>query len=141
MTTDVRSAADVAPGDLVEYRPHDAWRSPPPVVCEVVRVGKSSLTIKLSDGTQIRKAYVTRYTSRSSPGRSSRHEWHNFSRLDAHDRWLRKMPKTPFHVVADQRGFVSVVLTATDVRDHFTTANRLAALADWLAAEPSKGVP
>ena len=140
MTTDVRSAADVAPGDLVEYQPHDAWRSPPPVVCEVVRVSKASLTIKLSDGTQIRKAYVTRYTSRSFRG-PSHHEWFSFRRLDAHDRWLRKMPMTPLSVVADHRGLVSVVLTAADVRDHFTTANRLAALADWLAAEPAKGAP
>ena len=140
MTTDVRSAADVAPGDLVEYQPHDAWRSPPPVVCEVVRVSKASLTIKLSDGTQIRKAYVTRYTSRSFRG-PSHHERFNFRRLDAHDRWLRKMPMTPLSVVTDHRGLVSVVLTAADVRDHFTTANRLAALADWLAAEPAKGAP
>ena len=140
MTTDVRSAADVAPGDLVEYRPHAAWSTPPTVVCEVVRVSKASLTIKLADGTQIRKAYLTRYTSRSMRG-TSRHEWFNFRRLDAHDRWLRKMPRTPLSVVADRHGLMSVVLTAADVRDHFTTANRLAALADWLAAEPAKGAP
>ena len=140
MTTDVRSAADVAPGDLVEYQPHSAWRSPPAVVCEVVLVRKASLTIELVDGTQIRKAYVTRYMSRSMCG-TSRHEWFNFRRLDAYDRWLRKMPRTPLSVVADHRGLVSVVLTADDVRDHFTTANRIAALADWLAAEPAKGVP
>lgn len=141
MTTVVRNSGDVAPGDLVEYQPHNAWRCPPPVVCKVLRAGKSSLTVKAPDGSEIRKAYVTSYTSRSSFRGTSRHEWTNFRRLDAHDRWLSAMPKASFHIVADHRGFISAVLTAENVRDHYTTANRLAALADWLATEPAKGAP
>lgn len=141
MTTVVRNSGDVAPGDHVEYQPYNAWRSPPPVVCEVLRVGKSTLTVRAPDGSEIRKAYVTRYTSRSSFRGQSRHELTNFRRLDAHDRWLRDMPKASFHVGADHRGFVSAVLTAENVRDRYTTANQIAVLADWLEAEPARGKP
>ncbi len=51
------------------------------------------------------------------------------------------MPKASFHVGADHRGFVSAVLTADNVRDRYTTANQIAALADWLETEPAKGKP
>jgi hypothetical protein len=51
------------------------------------------------------------------------------------------MPKA-LDVIADRRrGLVSVVLTAENVRDRFTTSNHLVALADWLAREVPEGTP
>lgn len=141
MSTAVAIASDVRPGDLVEFAPYNSFRQAPPVVCAVVKVGKSSLTFTVSNGTTQRKSFTTVYTSRSFGRGPSRHTHHNFRRLDARDRWIREIPRG-LRITADaHRGFVSIVLTADDVRDHVTTSNRLALLADWLAKEPPTGAP
>lgn len=141
MTTAVSTASDVRPGDLVEFAPYNNFRQAPPVVCTVVKVGKSSLTFMAPNGTTQRKSFTTVYTSRSFGRGTSRHTHHNFRRLDARDRWIREIPRG-LSVIADaHRGFVSIVLTADDVRSHVTTGNRLALLADWLAREPPRGAP
>ncbi len=140
MMTIVNGPADVRPGDLVEFVPYNNFRTPPAIVCTVVKVGKSSLTFTTPDGQTQRKAFTASYVSRSH-FRSSRGTHHNFRRLDARDRWMREIPRG-LSVTADAyRGFVSIVLTAADVRDHATTSNRLALLADWLAKEPDRGTP
>lgn len=141
MTAAVTGAADVRPGDLVEYSPYSNFRTPPAIVCTVVKVGKSSLTFTTPDGQTQRKAFTTSYTSRSFGRVPTRHTRHNFRRLDARDRWMREIPRD-LHVTADvYRGFVSVVLTADDVRDHVTTSTGLALLAEWLTKEPPRGTP
>lgn len=146
MSVAVTSAADVRPGDLVEFAPYNNFRQAPPVVCTVVKAGKSSLTFTAPNGTTQRKSFTTAYTSRSfgrGPTRRgpTRHVHHNFRRLDARDRWMREIPRG-LNITADAyRGFVSIVLTADDVRDHVTTSNHLALLADWLAKEPARGAP
>ena len=140
MSSVVFGPADVAPSDLVNFHGYNSFRSPAPVgPCVVVRVGKASLTVRGPDGKEFRKAYVVTYRSRSTWRGVEAHTHYSFHRLDATDRWLTERPATSLSITADHRGFCSVVLTASDLRNMEATATDLAALSIWIGRQPAAG--
>lgn len=139
MATFVTDGKAVAVGDIVTYHQRGKHRSPPPVVCTVVRATRTGLTVKLPDGSMVSRQFAVTYRVRAWGGGTATH--HNFHRLDGRERWLLAKPEG-LNVVADyHRGFSTVILTADDVRDLRTTTIRLAELADWLEREVAKGTP
>ena len=139
MSSVVFGPADVAVGDLVSFHGYNSFRSPAPVgPCVVVRVGKASLTVRGPDGREFRKAYVVTYRSRSWRGGET-HTHYSFHRLDATDRWLTERPATSLSITADHRGFCSVVLTSSDLRNMEATTADLAALSIWIGRQPTAG--
>lgn len=139
MPTKVTGGASVAVGDTVAYCERGEFRSPPPVICTVVRITRTGMTVKLPNGSTINRAFRTTYRVRSWGGGIGEH--YNFGRLDGRERWLRELPAGLSAVTDYQRGLVSVVLTDEDIRNHLTTSNRLAELAAWLAREVPAGTP
>jgi hypothetical protein len=135
----VRSAKDVSVGDAVEYFQRGKRRNPAPVPCTVVRITRTGLTVRMPDGSTTNKRIATPY--KSSTWDRKTHVHYNFHRPDARERWLADRPKALSPLVDYARGFVSVVLTADDVRNHAATSMKLLALANWLAREVPQGVP
>ena len=123
MATPIRSYDVVAVGDTVELRRPGY----PPEACKVIS-GRTpnGMTVQLRSGLKVRHPYVE----------ANGHV--NFYSLNARECWLAAPPaEFDGAVCADLgRGFVSMVLTADDVRDLAATTVRLKKLAAWLAAEP-----
>lgn len=125
MGTPILRPADVVAGDLIKLqRPYGQA-----TVCKVVRAGVSGVTVQLPSGAENRLPYTE-----VRLGAVSVLTHVNFYSLDARERWLATAPDG---VIADAaRGFVSIVLTADDMRDLPATTARLTKLKAWIDAEP-----
>lgn len=124
MGTPILGPKDTAVGDLIELR--QPYRN---VVCKVVRASAGGMTVQPLTGAKVRLPYTE-----ARLGAVSVLTCVNFYNLDARARWLAA---TPDGVIADAaRGFVSIVLTADDMRDLPATTARLTKLKAWIDAEP-----
>lgn len=131
MRSSIEGPDGINPGDQVDYNEHGRMRTKTTQVT-VVKASASGLTVRLPDGTEVRRAYTAKVKSGVWGGGTSIH--HNFSRLDAHDLWRRARP------VSDLFGHDGkITIKSNLLRDNPTAVfDELAAIAAWLKLEPAR---